>query len=238
MQRIPTLLCAFAFCLMQAPGWAEGAKDAELLRFLRYHEAAGSYDRYHGKITTPPPKPLTRMSVGEVLAWQGSLKNPVSTASGGYQFIHDTLSRLVRQYDIPLNTRFDAKLQDQLARYLIAECNGPRARGNAAFANCLAGIWAALPLVSGPKKGRSAYHGIAGNRALTTPKAVLAVLAGLPFEPATAVTASRTTGTTGSSRNSNRLRHVKIEAAMTRTRTQAQNSAPKLVWTTDPYALE
>ena len=54
------------------------------------------------------------------------------------------------------------------------------------FANCLAGIWAALPLVSGPNQGRSAHHGVAGNRALTRPQTVLALLAGKPVTVAPA----------------------------------------------------
>ena len=72
-------------------------------------------------------------------------------------------------------------MQDRLARLLVAECGdpGPPSR-HPAHGDCLAGIWAGLPLTSGPRKGQSAYRGVAGNRALTRPETVLAVLAGQP----------------------------------------------------------
>ena len=39
-------------------------------------------------------------------------------------------------------------------------------------------IWAALPLMSGRHHGRSALSSVAGNKALTTPDTILALLAG------------------------------------------------------------
>jgi hypothetical protein len=162
-------------------GTSTQAKDKSLLQFLRYYEAGGSYDRYYDGIKTPPPKPLTLMTVGEVMYWQSSLKGVKSTASGGYQFIRKTLAATVAKYKINKRALFDATMQDRLARYLIDDCATARGIGDVAFANCLAGIWAALPLVSGPNRGKSAYRGLAGNKALTTPSRVLAVIAGTPF---------------------------------------------------------
>ena len=123
------------------------------------------------------------MRVGEVLDWQKRVRaaGAPATAAGGYQVIYKTLRRLVTRHGIALDARFTPALQDRLARHLINECGpkGPRAR-HPRYGNCLAGIWAALPLTSGPGKGRSAYYNLAGNRALTSPETLLALLAGQP----------------------------------------------------------
>jgi hypothetical protein len=160
-------------------GIAETAKPEDMLRFIRHFEARGSYDRYYSGIKVPPPKPLTQLTVGEVLAWRNSLRGTKSTASGAYQFIRPTLERLVRTYKIPKSKTFNAALQDQLAQLLISECpDRDLPKDNLRFGNCLATIWTALPVLSGPKKGQSHYKGIAGNRALTTPENVMAMLSG------------------------------------------------------------
>jgi hypothetical protein len=160
---------------------AETAKPEDMLRFIRHFEARGSYDRYYSGIKTPPPKPLTQLTVGEVITWQKSLRGTKSTASGAYQFIRPTLERLVRKYKISRTRAFDEALQDQLAQLLISECpDRDLPKDNLRFGNCLATIWAALPVLTGPKKGQSHYKGVAGNRALTSPENVMAMLSGGP----------------------------------------------------------
>ncbi|WP_170565635.1 hypothetical protein [Ruegeria atlantica] len=155
----------------------------DLLTFIRALEAPRGYADYERRISLPPPKPLTAMTVGEVLDWQLRVRRSgaPSSAAGGYQIIYPTLSRLVRRHGVARTSRFDAKTQDRLARLLIAECGGkgPK-RNHPRYGNCLAGIWAALPLTQGAGKGRSAHHGVAGNRALTTPETMLTLLAGHP----------------------------------------------------------
>lgn len=152
----------------------------DLLTFIRMLEAPRGYDDYERRIPIPPPKPLTEMTVGAVMDWQAHVRRAgaPSTAAGGYQIISSTLARLVRMYGISRSARFDAALQDRLARLLIAECRPRAITEHSEYGTCLAGIWAALPLTSGKNRGRSAYHGVAGNRALTTPETVLALLAG------------------------------------------------------------
>lgn len=167
-----------AALVMSSPSYAKPTNQ-ELLDFIRYYEAGGKYSAVYSGLKQKPPKELTAMSVGEVIAWQKSLGKVKSTAAGGYQFIRATLKDLVEVHRIDKSRAFDADLQDQLANLLIKKCvykNAPK--DNARFANCLAGIWAALPLVSGPNKGKSRYHGIAGNRARVTPSEVLSFLAG------------------------------------------------------------
>jgi len=68
-------------------------------------------------------------------------------------------------------------VQTFLARALMAECGFyDTNRDLLALGDCLAGVWAALPVVSGPGRGRSAYAEDGLNRALVAPETVLAVL--------------------------------------------------------------
>lgn len=183
MTRGPLLLGALIVAALAAvQASAAPGTTTDILALVRALESGG-YDDYERRIPVEPPKPLTRMTIAEVLDWQARVRDAgaPSTAAGGYQVIRATLDRLVRRHGLDRDALFDAAMQDRLARLLISECGeaGPPAR-HPRFADCLAGIWAALPLTSGPQRGRSAYQGIAGNRALARPETVLAVLAGQP----------------------------------------------------------
>ena len=177
--RIATL----AAMLAASAAAGQSGTTTDLLTLVRALEAPRGYYDYERRIRIAPPKPLTSMTVAEVLEWQADVRRAgaPSTAAGGYQLIRATLERLVRTHGIDRNALFDELMQDRLAALLVAECGdpGPPSR-HPRFANCLAGIWAALPLATGPRRGRSAYAGVAGNRALTDPETVLAVLAGEP----------------------------------------------------------
>lgn len=148
-----------------------------ILRLVRHYEAGGDYNTVYQGLERRPPRPLTAMTIEEVIAWQRSLGRVRSTASGAYQFIRSTLEETAARSGLPLSTRFSENTQDYLAGLLVQGC-AEDSNNNTQMANCLAGVWAALPLVSGPNQGRSRYEGIAGNRALTTPEVVLAVLGG------------------------------------------------------------
>ena len=220
---------------------AEGpANDATILSFVRHYEARGDYDSYYEGISTAPPRPLTQMTVGEVMAWQASLTGVKSTAAGGYQIIKATLADLVKDHRIDRNARYDVAMQDRLGALLIADC---QSRNDARlFANCLAGIWAALPRVSGANRGRSRYHGIAGNRALTTPENVLAMLEGRPFNLRRSVPRRVNLAAFGStpleisvvSTPQAPSRRDRIREAMR----QASTGGTTRTYTFDPYALE
>lgn len=164
---------------------------------------------------TRPPKPITQMTMDELLAWQFEV-DPLqgSEAVGRYQIIEDTLrgydsgnnspkSKNYRgqPYPRPAGTKslyeaaglsgsdlFNAANQDKLCIELIKRCGLKRflnnqlaseqvdAAGNVtvtleeaninAFANKLAGTWAAIPIVTGANAGKSSYEGdAAGNSA-------------------------------------------------------------------------
>src|SRR5690606_17835867 len=118
-----------------------------------------------------PPRPLSTMTISEVLAFQDRAvaMGSESSAAGKYQFIRKTLRSLVKDFGIDPNTPFDARTQNYLARVMLASCGfyGTEKTNNE-IGNCLSRVWAALPVMSGPKAGKSYYHGKAGNRALTT----------------------------------------------------------------------
>ncbi len=153
------------------------ASPEQIRAFVRHYEATSDYDRYYAGITSSPPRPLTQMTVGEVMAWQRSLGRVTSTASGAYQIIKGTLRSLVDKYDIDRNALFDRRMQDHLADLLLLDCASDL-NNVARYGNCVAHIWAALPLLSGSDAGKSAYHGIAGNRALTSQSNYQAMLQG------------------------------------------------------------
>jgi len=173
-----------------------------LKTFIRKLEARGSFDTIWGGIKKAdyPSHNLTQMSVGEVLDWQRRIraKGYASTACGGYQFIYKTLSALVSQSKVPLSTKFDAALQDAFAERLMAARGlGKYISGQIsaeAFCNELAKEWASLPLVSGPNKGRSYYHGDGLNKSLTDVGPFLDAVRAIKLESVVKTDAERSTG--------------------------------------------
>lgn len=166
-----------------------------LLNFIGNKESEG-YDDISGLVskTRYPTKPLTQMTIQEVLDWQESIDaSQGSEASGRYQIMEDTLrgynNDLSTAQGNPLYTRaslsagdlFSPINQDKMAvvllegRGLTRFLNGELTREQ--FANNLASEWASLPLVTGPNTGRSKYAGDSvGNRALTSVAEFLSVI--------------------------------------------------------------
>ena len=220
---------------------AAPSATTDILALVRALEARG-YDDYERRIPVAPPKPLTRMTLGEVLDWQKRVRDAgaPSTAAGAYQVIRTTLEHLVRNHGLDRDALFDRSMQDRLARLLVAECGDPgRPSRHAAHGNCLAGIWAALPLTSGPRKGQSAYRRIAGNRALTRPETVLAVLAGRPVAlPAGSPDRRATSPADEEVLAFGAVRLSRISSA-TRGASQAGTLTPSIRdWSLDPYAVD
>ena len=141
--------------------------EDSVLELVRNLEAPGGYDTVYAGTRIPPPRPITSMSVADVLHWQRrSVQNgSVSTAAGHYQIIRPTLQRLVNDGVVSLSDQFDAATQDRLGRHLLQETGYRAGDTSTATANRIAHIWASLPNVS---TGQSAYEGIAGNHALIT----------------------------------------------------------------------
>lgn len=169
-----------------------------LLAFIRYHEAKGDFDAIWAKIKKAdrPRKPLTAMTIGEVLAWQDSIDAKYqSEAAGAYQFLEDTLRSIYSPAGLTLSTLFDRAAQDRLAFHLLQGRglhNYLAGRMTAeAFCNALAREWASLPVVTDVlrknkngtetliRKGQSYYAGDGLNKSLTEADTFLALVKGL-----------------------------------------------------------
>lgn len=165
-----------------------------LLDFIGNKESEG-YDDIVGLVSRSryPTKPLTQMTIGEVLNWQEAIDDfQLSEAVGRYQILEDTLRGYNNDRGVgpgnPLYTRaglsagdlFSPENQDKMAMVLMNGrglqrfIDGKITREQ--FANNLASEWASLPLVTGPNTGRSRYAGDGLNRSLTTVKEFLDVL--------------------------------------------------------------
>ncbi|APG91536.1 flagellar protein FlgJ [Sinorhizobium americanum] len=166
---------------------------ALLLGFIREAEVGGkdrgSYEVIYAHRQNSLQKPLTAMTLGEVIAAQKTWsKTHGSSAAGAYQFMRATLVGLLR--DVPWleeGQLFEPGLQDGLGLHLLNR------RGFASFASGeitltefgrrLAMEWASLPVLAETdgdrrrvKRGQSYYAGDGLNRALVKPDEVEVVL--------------------------------------------------------------
>lgn len=137
-----------------------------LLDFIGKPESGGNYNIVWGGIKAKdrPPKRLVTMRIGEVLDWQDSIDARYqSEAAGKYQIMEDTLRPLYKEAGLTLNDLFNEPNQDRLAEALLIRRGLKKYLtgiwSTEQFANELAKEWASLPVVSGPKKGRSYYAG-------------------------------------------------------------------------------
>lgn len=178
-------LILLLFLQTTAAARAEGqvrfaANDVAFLNLMGDMEGPRGFGTISDFAPILPDKPLTDMTLAEVLDYQRQIRamGTISSAVGRYQFIFPTLQRLVDEQGIAATLIFDAEVQTYLARFLMHECGFYDATTDVlALGNCLAGVWAALPLVSGPQRGQSAYAGDGINQSFASPELVLEVLA-------------------------------------------------------------
>jgi hypothetical protein len=156
-------------------GGGAGGDVAPLLDYIGGLEAPQGYDQVSGLIPQdlrPAPGELTRWTVADVLAWQDRIASRTrSTAAGRYQIIRSTLRDLARDLDA-WGWRFDREGQDRLAVELMKrrgldDYQAGRITARE-FGDRLAREWAALPVLSGPDRGRSYYAGDGLNRSLAS----------------------------------------------------------------------
>ncbi|MCE6958763.1 hypothetical protein LAZ40_06840 [Cereibacter sphaeroides] len=175
----------FTFALLACstlPSVAGGrfaANDTDFLNLMGNHEGYRGYGTVSDYAPVLPDREVERMTIGEILAYQERIRamGTRSSAVGRYQFIHETLSDLVEEEEVSPNLVFDEEVQTYLARFLMEDCGFYDTEAEiAALGNCLAGRWAALPMLSGPQKGLSAHEGDGLNHASIAPETFLAVL--------------------------------------------------------------
>lgn len=174
------------------------AGAALLLDFIGPTEAPKGYDTIFGNNQGKLPKPLTTMTVDEVIAagpgWSKAFR---SSAAGRYQFMNATLKDLKKELGLRGTQTFDANLQDRLGYHLLLR------RGYAAFMDGqisvtefgkrLAQEWASLPVLAETnggsrlvKRGQSFYAGDGLNKSLVKPEAVETLLAQVKATPGAA----------------------------------------------------
>ena len=180
----PSAIC-LALMLSGFPDVSNGqtsfaANDVEFLNLMGNLEAPRGFGTVSDFAPALPEHPLVEMTLADVLDYQREIRamGTISSAVGRYQFIYLTLRDLVETHGISGDLRFDGEIQTYLARFLMHQCGFyDPAMPDVQLANCLAGVWAALPLVSGPQRGHSAYADDGVNKAFVAPEIVLDVLA-------------------------------------------------------------
>ena len=164
------------------------AGAALLLDFIGSIEAPRGYDTIYGNNQNKLPKPITKMTLGELIDAQASFtKRFKSSASGRYQFMRATLQGLAQELSLRGTQVFDPDLQDRLGYHLLIRrgynnfMTGKISRTE--FGKRLAQEWASFPVLAATKgahrqltRGQSFYTGDPLNKALVTPAKIEAIL--------------------------------------------------------------
>ena len=164
------------------------AGAALLLDFIGGIEAPRGYDVIYGNNQDKLPKPITKMTIGELIDAQASFtKRFKSSASGRYQFMRATLQDLSKELGLRGSQIFDPDLQDRLGYHLLIRrgynqfISGKISRTE--FGKRLAQEWASLPVLAATKgahrdlkRGQSYYAGDALNKSLVSTAKVEAIL--------------------------------------------------------------
>lgn len=167
------LALAFTVTLAGASGdrGRFSANDVDFLNLMGNLEGPRGFGTVTDFAPALPPAELDEMQIRDVMAWQRTIRSmgAKSSAAGRYQFIYPTLSSVVEEHGISDELVFDSEIQTYLARLLMADCGFYEVDTPVDhLGNCLAGRWAALPLLQGPGAGRSAYDGDGLNRHLVS----------------------------------------------------------------------
>lgn len=150
-------------------------------------EARKGYDVIYANKQGALPKPITSMTVAELQGHQSSGWPAVSTASGGYQFMKDTLKGLRNELRLSDTQIFSPDLQDRLGYHLLKrrgyELFMAGQIGVTEFGKRLSQEWASFPVLADTKggsrtvkRGQSYYAGDGLNKALVKPEQIEALL--------------------------------------------------------------
>jgi len=142
-----------------------GGPRGRIRDLIGFAEAGrAQYDAVHMSARRRPPGKPTDLTLAQIFDWIRVTPGQ-HHAIGRYQFIPSTLASLVRRAGLKPSARFTPALQDRLADLLIEDAGYSKLTAGqitlSRFMDNLARIWAGLPL----RSGRSAYRGVAGNRA-------------------------------------------------------------------------
>ncbi|MGF3026501.1 hypothetical protein ACQVP2_27220 [Methylobacterium aquaticum] len=164
------------------------AGAALLLDFIASKEAPRGYGTVYGNNQAKLAKPLTSMTLAEVIAaGPGWTRSFGSSASGRYQFMKATLEGLRDELGLTGREVFGPDLQDRLAYHLLKRRGyGAFMAGSlsvSGFGLELAQEWASFPVLAPTKgrrravsRGQSYYAGDGLNKALVSAEDVEAAL--------------------------------------------------------------
>jgi muramidase (phage lysozyme) len=175
---------------------------AMLLDFIASKEAPRGYDTVYGNRMSQMPKPLTSMTMKEVLD-QGKWRTKTfgSSACGRYQFMDATLRDLATELDLKAEDKFTPDYQDRLGLYLLRRRGYEKwIAGRISDHDFMIGLgqeWASFPMPYQMKgahrtvqRGQSYYAGDGLNKALVGAEAVETTLTkakslagGVPLPP-------------------------------------------------------
>jgi hypothetical protein len=164
------------------------AGAAMLLDFIGGIEAPHGFDTVYGNNQAKLPKPLTRMTIDEVIAAGSSWTRRFgSSACGKLQFMKATLQRLKAKLGLSGKELLDGPMQMALGYELLKERGFAEfmagSKSRTAFGLGLAQEWASFPVLAATKRnrrvlsrGQSYYAGDGVNHALVAPAQVEAML--------------------------------------------------------------
>lgn len=175
------------------------APAKRLLDFIGSKEAPKGYDTVFGNRMAQMPKPLTTMTVDEVIA-QGKWRTDTfgSSAAGRYQFMKATLASLKQTERLTGREVMTPALQDRLGYALLLRRGYAKFMAGqlsvAGFGLGLAREWASFPVLAATKgahrqvqRGQTYYLGDGLNKVLATAGEVETVLNQMRAMPAAAV---------------------------------------------------
>ncbi|MER2249491.1 peptidoglycan-binding protein [Methylorubrum podarium] len=175
------------------------APARRLLDFIGSKEAPRGYDTVFGNRMAQMPKPLTTMTVDEVIA-QGKWRTDSfgSSAAGRYQFMRNTLASLKQTERLTGREVMTPALQDRLGYALLLRRGYAKFMAGQlsviGFGLGLAQEWASFPVLAATKgahrqvqRGQTYYLGDGLNKVLATAGEVEAVLNQMRAMPAVAV---------------------------------------------------
>lgn len=164
------------------------APAAAVLDFIASVEAPKGYDTVYGNKMAQMPKPLTSMTLKEVLD-NGKFRTSKfgSSACGRYQFMDATLRDLATEFGLEATLPFNPDTQDQLGYALLIRRKLQRWLGHEistdAFMWELAKEWASFPVPADGrgahrqvKRGETYYAGDKLNKSLLDPGVVWSTL--------------------------------------------------------------
>lgn len=175
------------------------AAAKQLLDFIAGYEAPKGYDTVYANKMAWMPKPLTSMTLDEVIAQGPSrTKRFGSSACGRYQFMTATLKSLKAELRLGGRELMAPVLQDRLGYQLLKRRGFERFMAGGlsvtGFGLNLAKEWASFPVLAATMgqrrpvaRGQSFYVGDGLNKALVPPEAVERALRDLRAAPVVAV---------------------------------------------------